>query len=601
MSEVHRIRAVVPTTWPRTALLQSRAPRDAVPLHAARGELPADLHGHLWLLAPAGATDAVQARHDGRPVFHGEGRLWRVDLHPAGVVATARVPTGLDAAADRAHAVAPAHRRFHDAGLVRASPQLGVRAFTNTAIVPVRLDGSDRLLLTGDASVPLEIDPATLAPLAPLGHPRSWQAAALPRHAFPLVLTTSHPIHDPDTRALISVCYGRTPGNTFARLLRWDASGARTWGLVDPAGRPATVSESLHQLAYTRDWLVLCDTNFKVGPDQFGAVRRLPAALRRAARRLLAGRQAAVGRLWLVRRRDLLGPGDDVVAVPVTVPHGVAHLVADLDDDGDVLTLHVAHGAGLDLAEWLRADDRQALRPEHPVDPALIGMVAAANDRGRYARLNVHAPTGRVLDHVTLDPLEDDDVDWTPGLPAARALATAASPPRRHPFVWWFSVGLFSDLATAHVHRLYAGAPDRRLPADAVLARLRGGGVPSRLFRLDTDRMAVADRFVLPEDTTLSSPQWIPRPGHDRPEDGWMSVVVWTPERPELWIFDAARLSAGPVVVLSAPGFDIGFCMHAAWTPGAAAVTTPLDPSGAEAWAARARPAMAARSLPVVT
>jgi carotenoid cleavage dioxygenase-like enzyme len=534
----------MPTAWPRAAFSRSRADRDDVALRVLAGALPADLHGHLWLIGPAGLHD--HAPPSDRPLYVGDGRLWRVDL--ATVRAHARLVRGDDGAVDEA-ATGPT-RRFYDLGLARVSPAWGARAFHHTAVLPLRRRGGRALLVTSDAARPLQVDPVTLMVRGAWGD--DWRAAALPRHRFPLVLTTAHPVHDPATDELFSVNYG--PG--FLDVLRWDSTLTRT-PLVDPAGRPVRVRHTLHQLALTARHVVLADTSFEVGPAQLGLGRlaRCPGPIGAVARGL-ARAPAPSGRVWWVRR-DALGRGQPATAVGVDVPGGVAHLLAD--DDDDPLVLHLVHGRGLDLAAWLHRGDRLAHRPDQPVPADLHGMVAGPSDVGVFGRLTLDPATGRVLDHAQR---WDADLTWCPGLYAGVGVGHEDAAVPRHRDLWWFTVGVTPDLAAAFVD---ARPPaDRHVPADQLHDLLRAGGLPSRVLRMDTDTLTIADVHDLPADVTLGAPQLLPsRDGGP----GWLSVVVWTPTRAELWLYAPRDLARGPVCRLAAPDFDPGFLMHPAWTP----------------------------------
>lgn len=500
-----------------------------------------------------------------------------------------------------------------------------------------------RLLCCYDAGRPFEIDPHTLATITPVGATSEWRAEALASLPFPPILATAHPFWDPNTQELFAVNYGRSvlslletiPAiwaastvpkileivitrlagafgldprlppfwrrllrvargtfqavlralgiaipEDFLYLVRWDGAGPlERFRIVDRRGRPAVVQESMHQVAATRDWVVLMDTNFKLRFDQFYS-NPFPdnPVVERLLRTMLATQQGVSSTLWFVKRADLGPPGSGagptpraVRAIPIEVPMGAVHFLADYENPGDIVRLHVAHGTALDIAEWVREYDLDALRRDQHLPAILAGMIASEVDVSRLGLYEIDVRSGRMQ---TTRIASDDDVTWGIALYAGQGVPAWAQPPARFASSFWFCSGLWRDLMSAFIRDLYAQYPDRMVAIDRVERLLRQGGRPSTLFRLDVERMAFPDTFTFPPDATLSSPQFVPRDPHatDAPgavadADGWICCACWTPTGSELWVFDAAALAAGPVAKLRAPGVQFGFSMHSAWLP----------------------------------
>jgi hypothetical protein len=52
----------------------------------------------------------------------------------------------------------------------------------------------------------------------------------------------------------------------FVYLMRWNGSGyIERWRLVLPDRSPVVIHQSLHQIAVTRNYVILMDTAFRVG------------------------------------------------------------------------------------------------------------------------------------------------------------------------------------------------------------------------------------------------------------------------------------------------------------------------------------------------
>jgi hypothetical protein len=120
---------------------------------------------------------------------------------------------------------------------------------------------------------------------------------------------------------------------------------------------------------------------------------------------------------------------------------------------------------------------------------------------------------------------------------------------------------------------MYEGYIHRATPLAEIDKMAETGGRPSTLFRLDTSTNCVVDDYILPHGFTSSSPQFVPRKGGDpgSDTDGYITLMVFCPDppggeaTPELWVFDAADLSKGPVCMLRHPSFKIGLTIHTAW------------------------------------
>jgi carotenoid cleavage dioxygenase-like enzyme len=347
--------------FPRSMMRASASELTDEQLEVVEGEIPADLQGHLFLIAPVGSVSS-----DGLPnpddshVWNGNGLIHRFDLNQdSGTIRLttrlARTPCFWADLATRPGS-ATAGLGFSDWGMSRFSVHLGMRNQLNTAFVPMRFGPAEptRLLLTFDGGRPYEIDPKTLQVVTPVGGNEEWRPGAELPLPFPPVLSTAHPVFDPATATLFTVNYGRSTGNfldtiplvdrldrlagalaqvlqplatlmgvllapvrsllrrrlkvaDFVHLMAWDGRGPlRRWSLVDEKGQPLRIDQTMHQIGLSRDYLVLADTSLKFGLEQLLSrpFRRCPA-LNRLLRRLLTRPQKPDTTLYVVRRADL--------------------------------------------------------------------------------------------------------------------------------------------------------------------------------------------------------------------------------------------------------------------------------------------------------
>lgn len=361
--------------------------------------------------------------------------------------------------------------------------------------------------------------------------------------------------------------------DTFTDLVRWDGSGRLSrWRLVLPNEREVAITQSVHQIAVTRNYVVVLHTGFKIG---LAAAFNDPIPgtdfVERMAHAALTRPQLPTTTFYIIPRAALDDPrparGDDGVARVtcrrVDLPIEADHFLADYDDANDRLTLHVAHAPATDLGEWIRPYDGSAW--DAYVDPALFGMLAVgAMDVGRFGRYVVDGKTGRVEEARTM---LDDKRTWGISLYAGRALNAEDPLPERIEHAYWCTVGFYPELLTELVFDLYRDYPHRIVPLDEILA-MRTTGRPSTVLRVENSTLRIADSYELPMGTIAGSMQLVPRAGCWTSEtDGYLIGTVYTQARTELWIFDASDLARGPIARLAAPGFEVGFSLHTAWLP----------------------------------
>jgi hypothetical protein len=129
------------------------------------------------------------------------------------------------------------------------------------------------------------------------------------------------------------------------------------------------------------------------------------------------------------------------------------------------------------------------------------------------------------------------------------------------------------DYLTEFIYSLYKDAADRILPVDDVMAYTKAG-IPQSLVRLNCNTMQPDDYFQFEYGSYIRSTQFIPRPkqtsGVEYEQDGYIFCTMQVPQDPvnyrsEYWVFDAAKISSGPVCKLFFNGIQFCFTLHSAW------------------------------------
>lgn len=371
---------------------------------------------------------------------------------------------------------------------------------------------------------------------------------------------------------------GRLPNvpEDFTNLIRWDGSGRpERFRLVladDPSQR-VEIRQSVHQVAVTEHYVVILDTAFKIGLDQgFNDPVPVTDVVDRALRAYATDPQPNDTVFYIVARDQLDSPhpkldGDGVPLVTarrVAIPLEADHFLADYDDAGDRITVHVAHAPATDLSEWVREYDVKATDGTS-IDPAIQGMMAVgAMDLNRFGQYVIDGRTGEVEKSRVV---ADDELTWAIALYTGRDVLTPAAHPLRLEQLYWVTEGVFDELLTRWIFNLYNDYAHRLVPARQILETCRAGGRRASIVRLDSERMEIADHLTLPPETMVGSMQFVPKATGSGATDGYLVCSVYTMARTEIWIVDADDLAAGPVAKLAHPQMQVGFSLHTAWLP----------------------------------
>ncbi len=380
----------------------------------------------------------------------------------------------------------------------------------------------------------------------------------------------------------------------FVDLILWDGSGPLQPWRVQCNGRPIQIKQSIHQIGVTRDYIVLLDTAFKIAVDEL-----LPPLKSRNSRRIeqwvrsiFDHPQLARNYLYIIRRHDLKIPQPDpngkrksptVNAQKIVLPFEAAHFLVDYDNPDDCLTLHFSHVCAWDAAETITEFDYDLDTKGDPFE-RLYGIIYSPTDISRLGCTTLKVtPTGvELVRPQDTDLVMDPQLTWGPAIYAYRG-GHGHGPPARIDNLYWSCIGCWSELLKPHIEDLYQDYPYRQVGVD-LLHSIAEAGRPSNLIRLhitpleeakpDQSRVEIADSYQFDVTITVGSPQFIPAQGQDEgshSQAGYIFCIVHHGDGSdatngnEVWIFDAANLSQGPVCKLWHPQMDFGFTVHSTW------------------------------------
>jgi carotenoid cleavage dioxygenase-like enzyme len=350
-------------------------------------------------------------------------------------------------------------------------------------------------------------------------------------------------------------------------LIRWDREGAfERWKLVLPDGAPVTIKQSVHQMGITEDYVILADTGFKFELEQlldnsFPVLERIES-LRRY---LTTQAQSPDTALYIVHRQDLRSGKSstsseaeiEVVAQKVVIPLELVHFLVNYENPAGNITLHGCHNAASDVAEWIHDSDVTVDQTKIP--PHLRGLVGSQMDVNRLGRYVINGSKGRVVESKVI---YDTEKTWGVGLSAYDERSHRA--PIKNIFLQSF--GFRPELITDFIANAYKDYKYRAIPIEQ-LKKIKDGDIPPCLFRLNTESMSIEDCYKFSVDQVISSPQFVPSSHSTRKMDGYLICTVISDQGDEIWIFNAAKLSKGPICKLNHPSLDLGYTLHTTWLP----------------------------------
>jgi hypothetical protein len=398
-------------------------------------------------------------------------------------------------------------------------------------------------------------------------------AASIPAPwVFPLHLTSAHPVEDPRTGELFTANYVN-PGagnDGLTHLIRWHgAAHLEHFQLIDDNGDPVRIAQCVHQVAVTRNHVILQDSAFVVEMRQM-AVDAAALLLPGMPVRELFGSQTCEAQrpttvLYLIPRDQLRprsgGPASDptpVRCLRVEIPGESVHFFAQYDDD-EKLEIIIPHTPTLDVSEWVHEGERcSTARAPATTSPACRSP----------------APSPRAPSPSTPSTRAPASCSRPPHCAATRpgASPSAPTPPSRNSrietMLYFNTSGFAPELVPQRMLKTYRTASTRPSCRSRPAAP-----APPQLRRRHRHR----DQLPVPARVEHALPHLRPAPRqHRRPRDGYLVCLAHCADsvpRPhdtsgeELWIFDAADITAGPLCRLGHPELDFAFTIHSTWVP----------------------------------
>jgi all-trans-8'-apo-beta-carotenal 15,15'-oxygenase len=509
------------------------------------GRLPAAL-GYAFVMGPI-------PWGDGSPIFNGDGAILRLNLEEGQLkVKTRRLitPCALLDQASQGTEFAYQNRAF-----MRESSAFGVRNFLNTSPVPT-FDG--RLIATYDAGRPWEISPNTLELTTPIGGLDQWKPMLPPltdaQRFHTQSMSTAHPAYDEHTREMYSVNYAPTVEGVniepFFDLLWWGDDGLiKKSPLINEDGSGCVLNMSCHQLQVTERFVILIDSALLIEPEQlFGLDVTRP--------------QLPVTPIWVVVR-DELEDGQPTTAHQYIVDSESAHFLAAYDDR-DGIELLLVHQCSSDPSEWVRSDDQLA-HGGGPVNAKYAGLPVAGADRLWLGKYLIDTERQEVSLEGSLHGEEMWGLTlWTQDPTQSKATLGEG---------WWITQGWHPELYTARIAETYRVQDHRTLDIGEMPERTQ----PCRLMKLDHESLTIVDQYQFDEGYIPLSPTFLPVENDEALSDssGVILTFIQGVNGCEIWVFNADKVSLGPIAKCKHDSLSFGHTLHSTWLP---SVDPPVAP-----------------------
>lgn len=510
-----------------------------ITLHCLDGELPADLDGSLFICQCLGSPEAFMV---------GDTNIIRIDFEDKQARLTNRrlwTPVAL-----ARQKLKNTRHRFDFFGLMYLSPGLGMFAYAEGLyLMP---DG--RLAVTSDVDRPWMIDRESLQAVTPIGRRHEW-LTMLSDNAGEVLgelfagYNNSHALYTDHQRGevfMVSYRLRQVRGEHPVRLMRWDGyHDFEKWIVVDQHGVEIEIKQSIHELIFTRDYILLADTAFVAGTEMFTPWKNL---------KLPADKTV----VYVIDRRDLKLDTKTVCAKKIIIDKPCIHLIAEYENPADKITVYMLHTPATNTAEILRSDDRDLngnLFPKHLIGYGTLPVMDLSSVGKHVIDVNKHEVAFSKY-------ISEMPYCWGPYM--YTYMKRQIEPFNKQDLFIMFK-GFSRDMLPKRIFNAYKNVDARSVPLDEMIS---GDGIQhnNSICRIATEDFAIADAYVFPDRVHLYTIATL--------DSNYVIAGVVTDDYDkekssghEYWIFNAHDLAKGPICKLGHSSLNNSTLFHAIYIP----------------------------------
>ncbi len=533
---------VLPDTY---AVLNTSTFNSEMDLHCLEGEIPADIEGSLFICQCLGSPEAFMV---------GDTNIIRMDFEGKEPRLTNRLmwtPTAL-----ARHKLKNTRHRFDFFGLMYLSPGMGMSSYTEGLyLLP---DG--RLGVTSDVDRPWVIERDSLQAVTPVGRRDEW-LPMLADNAGEVMgglfagYNNSHVLYTDHEKAEVFLVNYRLkrPGSGHpVKLIRWDGyHDFESWIVVDGNGAEIEIKQSIHELVFTRDYILLADTAFVAGTEMFTPWKNAKLPYEKTV-------------VYIIDRRDLKSGRNTVPSKQIVVDKPCIHLIPEYENPNDKITVYMLHTPATNTAEILRSYDRDLdgnLFPAHLTGYGTLPVL----DLSSVGKHVIDVPRSKV---VGSEYISEMPYCWGPYL--YTYMGRQMEPYHGQDLFIMFK-GFSRDILPKRIFNAYKNVNARQVPLEDMVGG-EGFHHNNSICRVTTKDFAIADAYVFPDRVLLYTIATL-----DSKDQGGAGYVIAgvvsdraAGERSsghEYWIFNASNLAKGPICKLGHESLNNSTLFHAVYIP----------------------------------
>jgi hypothetical protein len=520
-----------------------------ITLQCLEGEIPADIEGSLFICQCLGSSEAYMV---------GDTNIIRIDFDGNQPRLTNRFMWTPTAAAR--HKLKNTRHRFDFVGFMYLSPGLGMSSYTEGLyLLP---DG--RLAVTSDVDRPWVIERDSLQAVTPVGRRDEWMPM-LTDNAGEVMgslfagYNNSHVLYtDHEKGEVFLVNYRLKPNNKEhpVKLIRWDGyHDFESWIVVDNNGAEIEIKQSVHELVFTHDYILLADTAFVAGTEMFTPWKSAKLPYDKTV-------------IHIIDRRELTSGKKTVRSKQVVVDSPCIHLIPEYENPDDQITVYMLHTPATNTAELLRSYDRDLhgnLFPKHLIGYGTLPVL----DLSSVGKHSIDVSRSEV---TKSEYISEMPYCWGPYL--YTYMGRQIRPFHGQDLFIMFK-GFSRDILPQRIFNAYKNAGARQVP----LEQMAGGeGIHhnNSICRITTKDFAIADAYVFPDRVLLYTIATLD--SKNQGGTGYVIAGVATDQAAderssghEYWIFNASNLAKGPICKLKHESLNNSTLFHAIYIPRAIA------------------------------
>lgn len=446
--------------------------------------------------------------------------------------------------------------RFDYFGLMYLSPGLGMFSYTEG----MYLFPDGRIGVTSDVDRPWMIERDTLKAVSPVGRRDEWlpmmadKAGEVMGNLF-AGYSNSHVAYT-DREAgevfFVSYQYKQADGSHPVQLMKWDGySDFENWSVVDEEGNDVEIKQSIHELVFTKDYILLADTAFVAGTEMLTPWVNAPLPYEKTV-------------VWIVDRRAMTPDVKNVVAKRVEVDEPCIHLIPEYDNPSNKVTIYMLHTPATNTAEILKSYDKDLngqLFSAHTVGYGTLPVLDLSSI-GKHV-VDMTTSTVDSSEYITEQPY-----CWGPYLYTYFGRQIKSF--NKQDLYIMFK-GFSKDMLPKRIYKAYKDVDNRRVAIDEMV---EGKGINhnNSICRITTEDFKIADAYVFDDQVLLYTIACLDSVKEDG--KGYVIAGVVTDQKAEeastgheYWLFDGLNLSEGPICKLGHESLNNSTLFHTVYIP----------------------------------